>query len=180
MRRRSSVGVALCGLCLTVLAGTCARADPPLDWPLVDALITEHFPDVPSVTTPELASLLSGGTDVILLDARAPEEYAVSHLKEARLAFSADEAAALLEAADPDAVVVAYCSVGYRSAALTEQLRARGFENVYNLQGSIFEWANEGRPVFRDGAAVAQVHPYDDAWGQLLAPELRASIQTRE
>jgi hypothetical protein len=29
----------------------------------------------------------------------------------------------------------------------------------------IIRWANEGRPVYRDGRAVAEVHPYDDQWG---------------
>ena len=40
----------------------------------------------------------------------------------------------------------------------------------------IFEWANEGRPVVRDGREVEAVHPYDAVWGRLLAPERRADL----
>jgi hypothetical protein len=43
-----------------------------------------------------------------------------------------------------------------------------------NLEGSIFQWANECRPVYRDAAEVQQVHPYDGIWGKLLDKDLRA------
>lgn len=46
---------------------------------------------------------------------------------------------------------------------------------VYTLDGSIFEWVNEGRPVYRDGRVVAEVHPFDDRWGTLLDRRLWAS-----
>ena len=50
---------------------------------------------------------------------------------------------------------------------------ARGFTNVRNLEGSIFEWANQGHPVERAGAPVNEVHPYDESWGTLLREDLR-------
>ena len=56
------------------------------------------------------------------------------------------------------------------------RLREAGFAHVENLRGSIFEWANEGRPVVRDGREVEAVHPYDAVWGRLLAPERRADL----
>ena len=70
-----------------------------------------------------------------------------------------------LEANDPERTVVVYCSVGYRSSRLAEELRARGFENVFNLEGSLFQWANEGRPLYRGEERVDQAHPYDEEWG---------------
>ncbi len=45
---------------------------------------------------------------------------------------------------------------------------------MQNLKGSIFQWANEGRPVVRDGEPVREVHPYDAVWGRLLDRDLRA------
>jgi hypothetical protein len=50
----------------------------------------------------------------------------------------------------------------------------RGFPNVRNLAGSIFEWANSGFPLVRDGESASVVHPFDERWGTLLEPELRA------
>jgi hypothetical protein len=43
---------------------------------------------------------------------------------------------------------------------------------VQNLEGSIFRWANEGRPVYADGMQVDRVHPFDDSWGKLLKEDL--------
>ena len=72
------------------------------------------------------------------------------------------------------ATVVAYCSVGYRSARLAAALRDRGLADVHNLEGSIFRWANEDRPLFRGDTPVRRVHPFDETWGVLLAPDRRA------
>jgi len=44
--------------------------------------------------------------------------------------------------------------------------------NVFNLQGSIFQWANEGRPLMANGRVVHVVHPYSERWGVLLNPQL--------
>jgi hypothetical protein len=45
---------------------------------------------------------------------------------------------------------------------------------VRNLDGSIFAWANEGRPLERNGQPAQLVHPYDALWGKLLDPARRA------
>ncbi|MEM8660723.1 MAG: rhodanese-like domain-containing protein [Pseudomonadota bacterium] len=71
-----------------------------------------------------------------------------------------------------------YCSVGYRSSKATEQLLKLGLSNVHNLEGSIFEWANEGKPLVQGGSDSLTpshvVHPFDDNWGQLLRVELHS------
>ena len=73
-----------------------------------------------------------------------------------------------LEASDAVRTIVVYCSVGYRSSQLAEKLRARSIENVFNLEGSLFQWANEGRSLYRGDERVHEAHPYDEEWGQLL------------
>lgn len=59
------------------------------------------------------------------------------------------------------------------TAELARKLAARGYTNVVNLEGSLFAWANEGRPVYAGGQLASRVHPYDSAWGGLLRPGLR-------
>lgn len=170
-------GAAACiALSLLVVAGTaCGQDSQPLDWSAVDAMIAGEFPDVPGVSTAELAAELAANpTGVVILDARAADEFAVSHLPGARLVGADADAAGRLAAAAPDARVVVYCSVGYRSAALVDRLREQGHANAVNLEGSIFRWAGEGRPVYRDGMRVERVHPYDDRWGALLPRTLWA------
>jgi rhodanese-related sulfurtransferase len=147
-----------------------------MGWGAVERLIERDAPGVPRITTDSLAERLAD-RDVrrpLLLDARAPDEYAVSHLPGALRVDPDAEAFPMLDTVATDTPIVVYCSVGYRSAKVTERLREQGYANAVNLQGSIFRWANEGRPVVRDGERVRQVHPYDAVWGQLLDAELRA------
>ncbi len=170
---RADPRAAAAGLVLLLAAG-CGEPDP-LDWDTVEQLIAEEFPAVPDLTTEALAARLAADpTGVVLLDARAAGEFAVSHLAGAHHVGSDVAAAGRLAAARPGATLVAYCSVGYRSAALVERLRAMGHAHAVNLRGSIFRWAGEGRPVFRGAVRVAQVHPYDEAWGVLLPRALWA------
>ena len=60
---------------------------------------------------------------------------------------------------------------------MAQRLSEAGFTNVVNLEGSIFEWANQGHPVYREDRAVALVHPYDAVWGLLLKKDLRAPLE---
>ena len=166
-------------LCLLALQTGCSDE---LTWRAVDRMIAANYPDVPFISTDSLAERLSAPTATrpVLLDARSPEEYAVSHLPEARRVDPAADAYPALDTLAPDTPIVVYCSVGYRSAGVVQTLQAQGFTAVANLQGSIFRWANEGRPVYREGKRVSTVHPYDASWGRLLADSLRASPSTQD
>jgi 3-mercaptopyruvate sulfurtransferase SseA len=86
-------------------------------------------------------------------------------------------AAQALAGAPKDARVVTYCSVGVRSAAMADRLREAGYVNVVHMNGSIFQWANEGRPLERDGRPAETVHPYDAEWGRLLDARRRADVE---
>lgn len=147
-----------------------ARRERPLSWSAVNAQIDREFPAVASVTTAELAAELADAQRAPprLLDARAQEEFAVSHLPGARHAATVEDAVRVLAAESGDREVVVYCSVGWRSAALAERLRAVRPGRVRNLRGSIFQWANEGRALESAAGAVSRVHPYDARWGALL------------
>lgn len=164
--RRVLVGVV--GVFALAASISCDGGEQPLDWGDVDRLIQEDFPGVPSVTTAELAEALADGRDIVLLDVREEAEFAVSHLPGAQRVTSAASASNLLESSGPDTLVVAYCAVGYRSAALVKELRERGIAGAVNLEGSIFAWANAGLPVHRGVLEVDEVHPFDDEWGALL------------
>ena len=116
---------------------------------------------------------LRNGKNLLLFDVREPEEYEVSHLPGAQPVPSRDEALRALQNVSPNQRIVLYCSVGYRSSDLAGFLMKRGFTKVYNLEGSIFAWANEERPVYRGKKRVRVVHPYDNNWGRLLKKSLR-------
>jgi 3-mercaptopyruvate sulfurtransferase SseA len=73
-----------------------------------------------------------------------------------------------------DAPVVAYCAVGYRSAALVKRMTMAGFIHAQVLDGGIFAWGNEHHPLVRDDERATQVHPYTQFWGRLLNDDVRA------
>lgn len=165
-------------VCLVLLQTGCSQETK---WSAVNRLIDAQFEDVPRVTTDSLAERLeASGSNAnnrprpVLLDARGPNEFAVSHLSGAHRVDPRAKTFPALDTLDRDTPIVVYCSVGYRSAGVTQTLREQGFTNVSNLKGSIFRWANEGRTVVRDGAPVRAVHPYDETWGALLNRELWA------
>lgn len=147
-----------------------------IGWSAVDRMIEQSHPSASHLSTDSLATLLADSTrpQPILLDTRPVEEYRVSHLRGARRLDPEATTFPMLDGVPNDTLIVAYCSVGYRSSGVVERLQEAGFTNVYNLEGSIFQWANEGRPVYRDSQVVRQVHPFDRVWGQLLDDELHA------
>ncbi|MCL4179699.1 MAG: rhodanese-like domain-containing protein [Verrucomicrobia bacterium] len=136
--------------------------------------IRARFPSVRVVSTGDLEVRLNRSKKdrPWLFDVRAPEEYAVSHLLGATRVDKVEDAVKQIREGHPARAVVVYCSVGYRSADFAARLQSRGITNIFNLEGSIFQWANEGRPVFRGTAPVQVVHPYDPEWGRLLRREL--------
>jgi rhodanese-related sulfurtransferase len=136
-------------------------------------MIERQYPTVLSTTIETLAAQLSDFTTrPVLLDARSKEEFAVSHLRGAQHVNPKADSVLGLDTLSAETPVVVYCSVGYRSARIAHRLQKQGFTNVVNLKGSIFQWANEGRSVVRDGTLIGAVHPYGRAWGMLLDDSL--------
>ena len=77
---------------------------------------------------------------------------------------------------DKNATIVVYCSVGYRSGKIGKKLREAGFTSVFNLYGGLFDWANNGNPIYSKKGVVKKVHPYNAKWGKWLKPELRSKL----
>ena len=140
-----------------------------ISWWLVKLLIRLKFSEIEQLSTTDLAYWLSSENQAnpLLLDARTAEEYQVSHLFNAQLV--PDNLHDLIEQQiSCDTPIVVYCSVGYRSSAIACSLQSLGYKNVFNLEGSIFQWVNENRPVYRAGKPVNTVHPYQKFWEHLL------------
>ena len=135
----------------------------------------EQFPDVRQLSIESLHEWLLDPTRAapMLLDVRTAPEYRVSRLPGAVMAPDADAALAVLADRPRHAPVVAYCSVGVRSARLVRALRKHGFVNTHNLEGSLFAWANRALPMVNADGPASTVHPFDASWGALLDPARR-------
>jgi rhodanese-related sulfurtransferase len=168
--------VVVVGLLVVVVAALGFRG---VDWFLLKTSLRHKFAKVEWISTSELADWLANKKRPapVLLDVRAADEWNVSHLPGARHVepnASAESATTELAKETP---IVTYCAVGYRSGEMAQRLRAAGFTNVRNLEGSIFQWANEHRPLVHGNQRVTQVHPYNSFWGRLLSDDVRARLK---
>lgn len=151
-----------------------------MDWTETKELVRTEFPEAPQLSISGLATILERQSlPPLVIDVRDAEEYAVSHLPGAVHA-QGSELERLVREAGAQRPIVLYCSVGYRSARETEKLRRKGYSNVTNLEGSIFEWANAGKPLVHGGpqskSPTDAVHPFDETWGVLLDAERRSYV----
>jgi len=147
----------------SVLAGVGRR-----DLEKIKAIAREVFPSVSQVGTATLAEWFQqSNPSLLLVDVRSPQEFAVSHLPGAVNLQTAAQIAAAVNERKP-ARTVLYCSVGFRSSRLAQALMQQGLRDVMNLEGSIFQWINEGRAVYQGEREVHKVHPYGKRWAGLL------------
>jgi rhodanese-related sulfurtransferase len=113
----------------------------------------------------------------LLVDVRDGQEFAVSHILGAINSQDPAEIVSRFHSSGKE-ILVLYCSVGRRSSRMAHRVQPLVSGPVYNLEGSIFEWANSGRPVYRGEERVSVVHPYGARWERLLDRALRADSPT--
>lgn len=149
-------------------------ADPRTTMQDVEAAVARLLP-VPEITSAELARRIGAGERILLFDVREPAEYAQSRIPGAvRVPPEATAATVLAEhgARMAGATVVLYCAVGWRSGLMLQGIRQAAAEApaaaLLNLRGGIFRWHADGRPL-ELGPGATGVHPFDSAWGRLLA-----------
>jgi len=124
---------------------------------------------VKTIKPEDLKELITKGEKIIILDTRSPEEFNLSHLKNARFLNYDSYSAEDLKKLPKNEKIIVYCSVGYRSERVGEKLQKLGYQNVYNIYGGIFEWKNEGMPVVdRQNQPTDSVHTYNKNWSKWL------------
>ncbi len=142
-----------------------------MNWAVIDDMMAKEFATTPSITTLEFAKLDSSRW--LILDVRAPEEFAVSHLH-AAINTTPERLLATSQAYPIRDGVLIYCSAGVRSGRAVQSLARHGITDGLNLIGGLFDWANQGLPMVGD-----QVHPFSSKWQSLLKPHL-IWVQTRK
>ncbi len=168
---------------MSVVAGIatmsgCSHNQETLNWREVISDIRNKYPDVKQLRTDELHSWLtdSRSEPIILIDSREKEEFHVSHITGAMNIPYDKDPLKHFTCIKPDSPIVVYCSVGYRSSILAKKLQDMGFTKVYNLEGSIFKWANEDRLLVQGKVTVRKVHPYNAHWGRLLERKYHVDV----
>ena len=122
---------------------------------------------VPYITVNELKEK----KNFILLDARESKEFKISHLQNAINVgydkFDNKNIISLLK--DKNELIIVYCSIGIRSETIGEKLIKKGYKNVYNLYGGIFEWKNSNeKTVNSKNVETDSIHTFNKEWSQYL------------
>lgn len=143
---------------------------------VLKSLISRKFPDVRWISSQQLSQWIDDASEEypLVFDSRSEAEYSVSHLKSAKHINPKEPDINQFRGLSPNTPIVVYCSIGYRSARIAHKLQQMGLTQVFNLEGGVFQWANEGRSLVNQGGATSQVHPYNARWGQLLDAQHRS------
>ncbi|MCK9481400.1 MAG: thioredoxin domain-containing protein [Bacteroidia bacterium] len=81
----------------------------------------------------------------IILDVRTPEEVVSGQIPNASTINLYDaDFAQKINLMQKDKIIFVYCRSGARSAQAAQTLSQNGFDRVYNLQGGIMAWQNQG------------------------------------
>jgi rhodanese-related sulfurtransferase len=153
-------GMLGCGIASTQQSLDRPHCRGPLFNKMVHQMLSHSVPQL------DVDSLEKGISNYLILDARERVEYDISHIQNAKYIGSDDPDWKVLKGIEKDKPIAIYCSIGYRSEKIAEQLIKRGFTNVYNVYGSIFEWVNRGYPVVeQNGKVTKKLHGYSRTWG---------------
>lgn len=110
------------------------------------ASIVEHGDDLQGVSRADILRRAAAG-EVLVLDVRPEDEYAVAHLPHAR-SFPVDELKKRIAELPKDVPVVAYCRGPFCLMAkdAVELLRKKGYQ-AFHLTDGVAEWRARGLPV---------------------------------
>lgn len=90
---------------------------------------------------PSEAQKLIENEEIIILDVRAPWEFAEGHIKYAKnLDFTDPDFSDNLKKLDKDKKYLVYCKTGRRSGMALEVMVNTGFNKLYNLIGGYESW----------------------------------------
>ena len=104
--------------------------------------------------------------EILFIDSREKREYEVSHIQNAMWVGYEELNLDSLESVNKNTKIIVYCSVGYRSEKVAEKLIEKGFTDVSNLYGGIFEWKNQGLQLVSENEQPTEmIHAYSKSWG---------------
>jgi molybdopterin/thiamine biosynthesis adenylyltransferase/rhodanese-related sulfurtransferase/molybdopterin converting factor small subunit len=98
------------------------------------------------ITPLELKAKLDRGEEVVIVDVREPEEYAIARIPGSTLIPLRSLPERIHELSSADDIVV-HCKSGARSARAVDFMKQAGFRKVKNLVGGILRWSDEVDPT---------------------------------
>ncbi len=94
------------------------------------------------LNSPEIKEVLKKNKAIVILDVRAPEEFAAGHLKGARnIDIRQQDAYSKLDKLNPKTTYLVYCRTNHRSGMAVDYMMQKGFNNVYQMMDGFPGWA---------------------------------------
>ena len=89
--------------------------------------------------------------DFVIIDVRSENEFLQGHIENAVLIpYSSPDREKALSKLGKNKTYLLYCLFGGRSSSMFKKMRKLGFKKVYDLDGGIIEWKNEGLEVISE------------------------------
>lgn len=110
--------------------------------------LAKNVGGIPTITPQELGSQKKLCK---IIDVRRPDEFTgeLGHIESAKLCTLETALDQELNKFDKADVYVFVCRSGGRSGEATRMALAKGFKNVYNMQGGMLAWNSVGLPIER-------------------------------
>lgn len=101
-----------------------------------------------SLSSAEFAAKLKQVASPIILDVRTPGEFREGFIAGARnMDFHASNFLDQINSLDKNTAYFVYCLSGARSQAAANEMRKRGFKEVYDMKGGLLEWTKLNQPL---------------------------------
>lgn len=120
-------------------------------WTISCTQSSENQDNTVSVIAPKVfQQKLAETPDAILVDVRTPAECAEGVLENSQqINYSDADFEQKITALDKSKPVFVYCKSGGRSGRTASILQKAGFQQVYDLEGGITAWKNEGLNIVK-------------------------------
>ena len=136
--------------------------------------IETNYPHMSHISSADLEKQLMSG-ELLIFDTRPLEEYNVSHIPGAiqiEPDITPEHFTAKLAESLKNKRIIVYCSVGWRSSRLGTRLEdaalSAGAASIQNLEGGLFRWHSDNRPLVNPSGTTSNIHPYNPYWGRLI------------
>ena len=90
--------------------------------------------------------------DAVLVDVRTEDEYNSGYIENSlNIDYFSNDFSLNADKLDKSTPIILYCRSGKRSSMSANKISKLGFKEIYNLEGGILEWIEEGNAiVFND------------------------------
>lgn len=100
-----------------------------------------------NLSAKEFSEKLKQTSNAVIIDVRTPEEFSGGHIENAiNVNWNGNDFEKETELLDKTKPIFVYCLSGGRSAAAANNLRAKGFKEVYELDGGMMKWRAQSLP----------------------------------